>query len=62
MERFLLPEESGARCLDGSPAGFYFAPAPPGSATPNLWVLQLGAHLSTRTLHMLVDDGAAPGP
>ena len=39
----LLPESSGAVCLDGSPAGFYYFPAPPGTkrfkSTNQSWVL-----------------------
>ena len=39
----LLPASSGAVCLDGSPAGFYFFPAPPGTkrfrATNQSWVV-----------------------
>ena len=38
----LLPPEMvasrGAVCLDGSPAGYYFAPAPPGSRNSTKWV------------------------
>ena len=38
----LTAEESGEGvCLDGSPPGFYYSPAPAGSAHNNSWVLYL---------------------
>jgi hypothetical protein len=38
----LSPEQSGdGLCLDGSPPGFYYSPAPAGSKHNNSWVLYL---------------------
>jgi len=31
--------EGGSQCLDGSPYGYYFRPAPAGSKHPNEWVI-----------------------
>ena len=40
MPLYLFPEnEVGARCLDGSPAGFYYSEPPSGSS--DLWVIYL---------------------
>eukprot|EP01084_Bolivina_argentea_P137124 241490_1 len=39
MKLILLPDEVGGKCLDGSPAGFYYSPPPNG--TSDLWVIDL---------------------
>ena len=38
LDLILFPENtSGAQCLDGSPAGFFYGPPPTGSS--DLWVI-----------------------
>ena len=40
MPLYLLPKnEAGGKCLDGTPAGFYYSPPPSGSS--DLWVIYL---------------------